>query len=78
MTEAESRLKQAELDVEKQRSRVREAASKMKHGMAKLSADYELGCDALKAEFEREAVLLKKEEAWVEYAKANLERGFEK
>lgn len=77
MNGRENRVRQYALDVERQQSRVREAKEAWDQGSRRMQAEHAREYSKLKGEYEREVIQLRKDEVDLEYAKSEIERGFE-
>jgi uncharacterized protein YfbU (UPF0304 family) len=73
VTEAENKVRQAELDVQTAESKEREARRVMETGYEKLRAELEAGYARLKEEHQRTLVAVEKEKAYLARALAEAE-----
>ena len=76
MNEKELKLRQYELDVRLQETKVRDAKSQLDEGYKILMSNFEKDYTVLKGNYERALLSLEREKACVEFAKAELARGF--
>lgn len=76
MNEKELRLRQYELDVSLQETKVRDAKTQLDEGYKVLIANLEKEYAVLKSNYERALLSLERERACVEFAKSELSRGF--
>lgn len=77
MTEKEHRLRLAEIDVEMQKARVREAKVALEEGHKRLLAEFEKEYSKLKAEYQRACLVLTRERSYVERFRTELTEGFQ-
>ena len=77
MTEKQYKVERNKLDVREAESKLRQAQRNLDEGYKKLVADMECAYSNLKEELERAKIRLDVEKTCLEYAEAELARGFE-
>lgn len=77
MAERELRVREAEQDVAEQETKVRDAKANLDSETKRLRLKFDLECEKLKTDYERELIALTRERVRLEYVQAELARGFE-